>query len=120
MSIDSARPDQPVKAAVAGFGSPASGLAREGGEPPPHGGMRPSAPIDLNASGDGAPRLSVVVPTRDEAHNIELLLSRLGPAVAALGAELVIVDDSDDQTCAVLAEAALDCEIPVRLLHRSP
>jgi len=82
--------------------------------------MRPSAPIDLNASGDGAPRLSVVVPTRDEAHNIELLLSRLGPAVAALGAELVIVDDSDDQTCAVLAEAALDCEIPVRLLHRSP
>src|SRR5258708_6172563 len=97
MSIDSARPDQSVKDAVL-----------------------PNAPIDLNASGAGAPRLSVVVPTRDEAHTIELLLARLGPAVAALDAELVIVDDSDDQTCEVLARAATDCAVPVRLLHRSP
>src|SRR6266700_1461458 len=120
MSIDSASPGPPVKAAAAGSGSRTSGLAGGEGAPSSHGGVRPNAPIDLNVSGDGAPRLSVVVPTRNEAHNIELLLGRLGPAVAALDAELVVVDDSDDQTCAVLAEAAMDCEVPVRLLHRSP
>ena len=62
----------------------------------------------------------MVVPTRDEKDTIELLLARLGPAVAPLNAELVIVDDSDDGTPDLLAEAAGTCPVPVRLLHRPP
>ena len=62
----------------------------------------------------------MIVPTRNEKDTIELLLARLGPAVAPLNAELVIVDDSDDGTPDLLAEAAGTCPVPVRLLHRPP
>ena len=80
----------------------------------------PDVLVHLNAAEAGTPRLTVVVPTRDEKDTIELLLARLGPAVAPLNAELVIVDDSDDETPQVLAEKAGTCEVPVRLLHRPP
>src|SRR5581483_5456393 len=43
-----------------------------------------------------------------------------GPAVVPLGAEVLVVDDSDDDTAAVLAVHAADCPVPVRLLHREP
>ncbi|MEV0809079.1 glycosyltransferase [Micromonospora sp. NPDC050200] len=65
-------------------------------------------------------RLSVIVPTRNEAENIPALLSRLGPAVAPLGAEIIVVDDSDDGTPAVLARHAATAPVAVRLLHRPP
>lgn len=81
----------------------------------------PDTLVDLNhADRGGTPALTVVVPTRDEKDTIELLLARLGPAVASLNAELVIVDDSDDGTPDLLAEAAGTCPVPVRLLHRPP
>src|ERR1700745_4110180 len=66
----------------------------------------PDALVDLNRAGSaGTPGLTVVVPTRDEKDTIQLLLARLGPAFAALNAELVIVDDSDDGTPDRLGEA---------------
>jgi len=81
----------------------------------------PGALVDLNlADNDGTPKLTVIVPTRDEKHSIELLLARLGPAVAPLDAELIFVDDSDDSTPEVLAAEAATCPVPIRLLHRSP
>ncbi len=81
----------------------------------------PDVLVDLNPAGNGGtPRLTVIVPTRDEKDSIELLLARLGPAVAPLGAELIVVDDSDDETPDVLAEVAGTCPVPVRLLHRPP
>ncbi len=81
----------------------------------------PDVLVDLNPAGNGgAPRLTVIVPTRDEKDSIELLLERLGPAVAPLGAELIVVDDSDDETPDMLAEVAGACPVPVRLLHRPP
>jgi dolichol-phosphate mannosyltransferase len=81
----------------------------------------PDGLVDLNHAGNGEkPRLTVIVPTRDEKHSIELLLARLGPAVAPLNAELIIVDDSDDGTPEVLAQNAATCPVPVRLLHRPP
>jgi putative flippase GtrA len=91
-------------------------------EPGPFpGGELPDVLVDLNHAGSGGtPALTVVVPTRDEKDAIELLLARLGPAVAPLNAELVIVDDSDDGTPDLLAEAAGTCPVPVRLLHRPP
>ncbi|MGC1211284.1 MAG: glycosyltransferase, partial [Micromonospora sp.] len=62
------------------------------------------APRDLyRPTPNGQIRLSVVVPTRNEAENIPVLLSRLGPALKPLGAEIIVVDDSDDETAAVLA-----------------
>ncbi|HZI74079.1 MAG TPA: hypothetical protein VFD73_08675, partial [Gemmatimonadales bacterium] len=69
---------------------------------------------DLNQAGHGEnPRLTVIVPTRDERHGIELLMERLGPAVAPLDAELIFVDDSDDGTPDVLAEQAAACPVPI-------
>ncbi len=81
----------------------------------------PGVLVDLNLAGSGAvPNLTVVIPTRNEKHNVELLLARLGPAIAPLNAELIVVDDSDDETPDVLAEKAATCPIPIRLLHRPP
>ena len=67
----------------------------------------------------GLPALSVVVPTRNEAPNIELLEQRLSSALAgtAGGWELVFVDDSDDRTPEVVSRLA-GAGRPVRLLHR--
>lgn len=80
----------------------------------------PDVLVDVNSLTDVTePALTVVIPTRNERHNIEGLLARLEPAVAPLGAELIIVDDSDDDTPLVVAQQARTCAIPVRLLHRS-
>jgi len=81
----------------------------------------PSAPIGLNPAANGrTPNLTVIVPTRNEKHTIGLLLARLGPAVAPLNAEVIVVDDSDDETPEALVSQAGTCAVPVRLLHRLP
>jgi dolichol-phosphate mannosyltransferase len=63
--------------------------------------------------------LSVVVPTRNEAPNVELLERRLTSALARTsgGWELIFVDDSDDATPEVVTRLA-KAGRPVRLLHR--
>ncbi len=75
--------------------------------------------FSLNRVPNGKPpRLTVVVPTRNEEPSVPLLLERLGPAVKPLGAEIVFVDDSDDATVDALARVAVSCPVPVRVLHR--
>ncbi|WP_433686208.1 glycosyltransferase [Micromonospora carbonacea] len=78
-------------------------------------------PRELRAP-DGAPppRLTVIVPTRDEAENIPVLLGRLAPLLTPLRAELLFVDDSDDGTDKAIAAACAGAPVPVRLLHRPP
>lgn len=77
------------------------------------------APAELNWDSPGRTRrLTVVVPTRNEERNVGPLLERLGPALVPLQAEIIIVDDSDDRTQAVLADCAATCPVPVRLIHR--
>src|SRR4051812_17988483 len=70
--------------------------------------------------GDADPRvaveLTVIVPTRNEAACVPELISRLGPAVAAVGAEVLFVDDSDDDTPAEITRQAASCPVPVRVL----
>jgi cellulose synthase/poly-beta-1,6-N-acetylglucosamine synthase-like glycosyltransferase len=44
-----------------------------------------------------APELAVLVPTRNEAANIEELLRRLSAAVTGIPTEIVFVDDSDTE-----------------------
>ena len=69
----------------------------------------------------GGVALSVIVPTRNEAGNVDELVRRLGTGLAGLTAEIIFVDDSSDQTPQrVLEVAATRPAHPVRLLHREP
>jgi dolichol-phosphate mannosyltransferase len=60
-----------------------------------------------------AVRLSVVIPTRNEAENLGALWARLEPALAGISAEVCFIDDSDDETAAGLT--ALQAEHPDRI-----
>ena len=114
MSVEFTTPDHALK-------EPAGNAELSAGERAYVATVVPDELVDLNLADDvTTPHLTVVIPTRNERKNIELLLARLAPAVAPLGAELVFVDDSDDDTTDVLAEQARTCPVPVRLLHRSP
>ena len=75
---------------------------------------------DVGRELPGAPLgLSVIVPTRNEAPNVELLEQRLESALASTpgGWELIFVDDSDDATPQVVT-GLVAAGHPVRLLHR--
>ena len=63
--------------------------------------------------------LSVVVPTRNEADNVPLLLQRLRTSLAEISFEVIFVDDSDDATPKLLREIASK-DGSVRFLHRPP
>ena len=67
------------------------------------------------------PKLAVLVPTRNEAANIEELLRRISAAVTDIPTEIVFVDDSDDDTPAVIRTAARrrgDSGCQISLIHR--
>jgi len=77
--------------------------------------------------GAGAPRrvaLSVLVPTRNEAKNVDALIDRLSEALEGLSTEVIFVDDSDDSTPEVINAAIRDRSpadrLQVSLLHRAP
>lgn len=63
-------------------------------------------------------RLSIIVPTYNEAPNVAELVRRVTAAVAGIDAELIFVDDSTDNTPAVIGEVAATASMPVRLIHR--
>jgi dolichol-phosphate mannosyltransferase len=62
--------------------------------------------------------LSIIVPTFNEGPNVDELLRRLGDALDGRVFEVVFVDDSTDDTPAVIAAAAASAPFPVRLIHR--
>src|SRR3954447_8050611 len=64
--------------------------------------------------------LTVVIPTRNESPHVPEMLDRLDSVLGDLDAEVLFVDDSDDDTPAAVATAALTAQRPVRLLHREP
>jgi putative flippase GtrA len=66
-----------------------------------------------------APLLTVIVPTRDERDAVPALLGRLVPAVSALRAEVLFVDDSDDDTAERIADHAVGSPLPLRVIHRA-
>src|SRR5215217_7226897 len=65
------------------------------------------------------PQLTVIIPTRNEAGNVEPLLERLSAVLAGTAAEILFVDDSDDDTPDEVARVGHGLPLPVRLLRRS-
>ncbi len=72
-----------------------------------------------NAEPAGPAPLSVIAPTRNEADNIAPLVARL-EHVLPDGSEIIFVDDSDDETPAMVESVALRSRYPIRLIHRPP
>ena len=73
-----------------------------------------SAPPEIQALYD----LSMVIPTRNEAGNIEPLLMRIHQAVKGIAVEVVFVDDSTDETPAVIRKLQDWFPLPIKLIHR--
>jgi len=76
---------------------------------------------EQEASSRDGRSLSVIVPTRNEADNVAILARRLADSLsdAGLRAELIFVDDSDDETPAQIGKLCSE-EMPVVLVHRPP
>lgn len=66
----------------------------------------------------GSATLALVIPTRNEQESIEPLLAELA-ALPARAAELIFVDDSDDETPDRIAAGARR-DVRIRLIHRPP
>lgn len=62
--------------------------------------------------------LSVVLPTRNEQQNVGRLLTMLKQSTAQVQTEVIIVDDSDDQTAAVVQQSMTDLAIDGQLIVR--
>jgi putative flippase GtrA len=62
--------------------------------------------------------LSMVIPTRNEAGNIEPLLMRIHQAVKGIAVEIVFVDDSTDDTPGVIRKLQEWFPLPIKLIHR--
>ncbi|ORT61083.1 glycosyltransferase family 2 protein [Streptomyces sp. CB03238] len=75
------------------------------------------APVTDDVPEPGA--VTVVIPTFNESANVRELLRRITATVPdRLPCEIVFVDDSTDDTPAVIADAARDCPFPVSVIHR--
>ncbi|MEJ2870561.1 glycosyltransferase [Actinomycetospora sp. OC33-EN08] len=75
----------------------------------------PHAPTVVGAP--GAPSVTVVVPTFDEAGNVDELMTRLAEALPA-DAEVIVVDDSRDDTAARARAAAARVPFRLTVIHR--
>jgi dolichol-phosphate mannosyltransferase len=62
--------------------------------------------------------ISLVIPTRNEAENIEPLLRRIHQAVKGIATEVVFVDDSNDNTPEVIDKLQEWFPLPIRMIHR--
>ena len=84
------------------------GIGHPGPDAPEPITFEPAAPDPVvSRPGDGAPRISVVVPMRDEGPNVAPLVAEIVAALVGTPHEIVCVDDgSIDDTFARLAEAA--------------
>ncbi|WP_345801215.1 glycosyltransferase family 2 protein [Microbacterium sp. AZCO] len=63
-------------------------------------------------------QLSIVVPTYNEAPNVEELVRRVAASTRGLETEVIFVDDSTDETPDEVRRVAASAPLPVRLIHR--
>ncbi|MEE3206007.1 MAG: glycosyltransferase, partial [Actinomycetota bacterium] len=77
-------------------------------------------PLSLSGNHDPSVRLSVVVPTYDEASNIEALLRGLHRTLSATGVgfEMIVVDDDSPDRTWEVAGALVDDLPELRVLRR--
>jgi dolichol-phosphate mannosyltransferase len=71
-----------------------------------------------NAEVSVACQLSLVIPTRNERENVPLLLAKLGTVLDGLTYEIIIVDDSDDDTPQVATQVADELQVAISVIHR--
>ncbi|MCX5194745.1 glycosyltransferase family 2 protein [Streptomyces sp. NBC_00249] len=84
---------------------------------PPHALDDPEAAAPAEAASGS---VTLIIPTFNEAANVGELLSRLSAALPAhLPCEVLFVDDSTDDTPALIEKAGPDCPFPVAVLHRA-
>lgn len=78
--------------------------------------------VEMGPGSETTPLLSVVVPTRNEADNVETLVERLARVLTGIPVELIFVDDSSDATPTLLANlsASPPASTRIRVLHRDP
>jgi len=76
------------------------------------------APLFQRKYATNAPRQTIVIPTFNERDNVRALLDRLATALPANNTEIIFVDDSTDDTPAVIEECARDYPIAVTVHHR--
>jgi glycosyltransferase involved in cell wall biosynthesis len=79
-----------------------------------------AAPHDTGAHTSARPQLSVVVPTKNEADNIDELLARIARATAGTPAEVIIVDDGDDHAPEVISKSRRDLPLSISFIRRPP
>ncbi|QIK74277.1 glycosyltransferase [Nocardioides piscis] len=94
-----------------------------------HHGREDSYGDDVTASSPAStekvqvvPQVSVIVPTRNERDNVVPLLERLHAALAGTPAEVIFVDDSEDDTPRVVEDTArtyAETNTCVAVVHRS-
>lgn len=78
---------------------------------------------DSNSNIGSAKLLSIILPTRNEAKNIEPILRRIGsalPQVDPESLEVIFVDDSTDDTPEVIRKLSNQFAFDVRLIARPP
>lgn len=66
------------------------------------------------------PSLSIIVPTSNEADNIKTLIRRLERVAALMPLELILVDDSMDDTPAIIRSRRKSASYHIELIHRLP
>jgi dolichol-phosphate mannosyltransferase len=76
-------------------------------------------PEHIGTRANTSPFATVIVPTRNEAGNVPLLLQRLYPVLDRWPAEIIFVDDSDDDTPNIIRHESRASPLPVRLIHRN-
>ncbi len=62
-------------------------------------------------------QLSIIVPTKNEEHNIELLINKLFNVCSNIHFEIIFVDDSSDNTCKVIQKFQNQYD-NIQLIHR--
>lgn len=63
-------------------------------------------------------QVTVVVPTFNEAPNVEELVGRVAASAHGFDVDILFVDDSTDGTAAEVERVAADAPVPVRVIHR--
>lgn len=74
----------------------------------------------LTTDAQTLPLISIIVPTRNEADNIGTLVNQLTIATASIATEIIFVDDSDDNTPAIIDAARTTATTHITLIHRQP